>query len=113
MALDCTVPPVWLVPTGGHLIYFLIWNLSYSPSSEPSRTALFLDVMYSTDPHQLRKSFSPSWAAPSPPGPLHLLLGCSISSVDCIDKLVHIHPNIISDVYTVHKKYEMENVEIC
>ena len=41
------------------LIYFLIGKLSYSPSSEPSRTVFFLDVMYTTDPHH--------------PVPLHLI----------------------------------------
>ena len=41
-ALACTVPPVWLeLPDK-----FLIGNLSYIPSSEPSRTGLLLDVMY-------------------------------------------------------------------
>ena len=34
-----------------YLIYFLIGKLSYSPRSEPSRTVLFFDVMYTTDPH--------------------------------------------------------------
>ena len=29
-----------------YLIKFLIRNLSYSPSSEPSRTVLLLDIMY-------------------------------------------------------------------
>ena len=77
VALDCTVPPVWLVLMGVYLIYFLIGNLSYSPSSEPSRIVLFLDVMYSTDPHQRRKSFSAPWAAPFPPW-IFLLCVCLI-----------------------------------
>ena len=46
MALGCTLPPVWLVPTGVYLIKFLIRNLSYSPCSEPSRTVLFPNVTY-------------------------------------------------------------------
>ena len=37
---------VWLLPTVVYLIKFLIGNLSYSPCSEPSRTVLLLDVMY-------------------------------------------------------------------
>ena len=45
VALGCTLPPVWLVPTGVHLIKFIIGNLSYSPCSKPSRTVLLLDVM--------------------------------------------------------------------
>ena len=44
VALGCTLPPVWLVPTGVYLIKFLIGNLSYSPCSEPGRTVLFPDV---------------------------------------------------------------------
>ena len=59
--LGCTLPHVWLVPTGVYLIYVLIGNLSYTPWSEPSRTLLFLDVMNTTDPHQRRKSNSPRW----------------------------------------------------
>ena len=39
-----------------YLIYFLIWKLLYSTSSEPSRTVIFLDVMYTTDPHHRSKS---------------------------------------------------------
>ena len=31
MVLGCTLPPVWLVPTGVYLVKFLIGNLSYSP----------------------------------------------------------------------------------
>ena len=46
VAHQCTVPPVWLVPKGVYLIIFLIGNLSYIPCSEPSRTVLFLDQMY-------------------------------------------------------------------
>ena len=41
-ALACTVPPMWLELHDK----FLIGNLSYIPSSEPSRTGLLLDVMY-------------------------------------------------------------------
>ena len=29
-----------------YLVKFLIWNLSYSPCSEPNHTVLLLDVMY-------------------------------------------------------------------
>ena len=47
-----------------YLIYFLIGKLSYSLSSEPGRTVLLLDVMYTTDPHHSSKSYSPPWAAP-------------------------------------------------
>ena len=32
---------------------FSIRNLSYSPSSKPSRTGLLLKVMYTKDPHQI------------------------------------------------------------
>ena len=52
-ALDCTVSPVWLVPTGVYLITFLIGNLSYSPCNEPSRTVLILDQMYTMYARQL------------------------------------------------------------
>ena len=59
-ALPCTLPPVWLeLPD-----LLLIRKLSYSPSSKPSRTVLFLDVMYTTDPHHRSKSYSPPCAAP-------------------------------------------------
>ena len=83
MALDCTLPPVWLVPTGVYLIYFLIGNLSYSPGSEPSHTVLFLDVMYSTDPHQRQKSiiFTP--------------LGRSISSIDKVARYSTWQPGVL------------------
>ena len=47
-----------------YLIYFLIGKLSYIPSSEPSRTVHFPDVMYTTDPHHRSKSYSPPCAAP-------------------------------------------------
>ena len=43
VALGCTLPPEWLVPTGVYLIKFLIGNLSYSPSSEPSSTVGWID----------------------------------------------------------------------
>ena len=46
LGCKCTLPPVWLVPTGVYLIKFLIGNLSYSPCSEPSHTVLFPDVTY-------------------------------------------------------------------
>ena len=46
VALGCTLPPVWLGPTGVYLIKFLIGNLSNSPCNEPSLTVLFLDVTY-------------------------------------------------------------------
>ena len=45
VALACTLPPMWLVPTGVYLIKYLIGNLSYGPCSEPSRTVLFPDVL--------------------------------------------------------------------
>ena len=51
-ALGCTLPPEWLVSSTVYLIYYLIGNLSYTSSSEPSLTVLLLDVMYTTDPHQ-------------------------------------------------------------
>ena len=41
VALGCTLPPVWLVPTSVYLIIFLIGKLSYSPCSEPSHTVFF------------------------------------------------------------------------
>ena len=47
-----------------YLRYFLIGKLSYSPSSEPSRTVLFFEVMYTTDARQRCISNSPPWAAP-------------------------------------------------
>ena len=47
-----------------YLIYFVIGNLSYSPSSELSHTVLFLDVLYTTDPHHRSKSYSTPCAAP-------------------------------------------------
>ena len=46
VALGCTLPPVWPMPTGVYLIKFLIGNLSYSPCSEPRHTVLFPDVTY-------------------------------------------------------------------
>ena len=48
MALPCTVPPVWLeLPD-------LLFNRETlnSPSSKPSRTVLFFEVMYTTDARQ-------------------------------------------------------------
>ena len=47
-----------------YLIYFLIGNLSYSPSCQPSRTVLFLEVMYTTNPPSGVNQISPN-------GPLH------------------------------------------
>ena len=61
-ALPCTYTPACVAVI--YLIYFLIGNLSYTPCSEPSRTVLLLDVMYTTDPHHRSESYSPPWAAP-------------------------------------------------
>ena len=47
VALGCTLPPVW---PRSYLIKFLIRNLSNSPCSEPSRTVLFPDVMFTRHP---------------------------------------------------------------
>ena len=50
-AVHCTVYSVHPdFVAGVYLIYFLIGNLSYIPCSEPSRTVLLLDVMYTSDP---------------------------------------------------------------
>ena len=43
---------------------FLIGNLSYTPSSEPSRTVLLLNVMYTTDPHHWCNANLPFCATP-------------------------------------------------
>ena len=68
-ALPCTLVQSRLCGWS-YLIYFLIRKLSYSPSSEPSRTVLFFEVMYTTDARQRCKSNSPPWAAPFiPPWP--------------------------------------------
>ena len=59
-ALPCSVRPGW---HGVYLIKFLIRNPSYNPCSEPSRTVLLLDVMYTTEAHHPTKWNSPSWSA--------------------------------------------------
>ena len=60
-ALTCTLP---LCVAGVYLIYFSIGNLSYTPCSEPSRSVLLLDVIYTTDFHHQSTSNSPPWANP-------------------------------------------------
>ena len=53
---------------GVYLAYFLIGNHSYIPCSEPSRTVILLDVIYTTDPHHRCNP----WAAP-----LYLIPPCA------------------------------------
>ena len=69
VALGCTFPPKWLVPTGVYLITFLIGNLSYmySPCSEPSSTVLFPDVTYTMYAR-------PRLNTSHPPSPLHIII---------------------------------------
>ena len=62
MALPCTVSLACVA--GATWDTFLIGKLLYSPSSEPSRTVLFFEVMYTTDARQRCISNSPPWAAP-------------------------------------------------
>ena len=64
VALGCTLPPVWLVPTGVYLIKFLIGTLSYSPCSKPSRTVLLPDVTHTMYARHPSKHESPPFTAP-------------------------------------------------
>ena len=63
--VHCTVYSPACV-SGLYLIKFLIGNLSYSPCSEPSRTVLLLDVMYTQCTPATRLNTI------HPPLPLHL-----------------------------------------